>query len=90
MERGEPRDELVGLFVKTARAHHAATGGVNPQWAEWYAKTMLEELNQLVGTSMTEEELTGWLVRADERYRQEEPDRSWPKAYAQWMRAEFT
>ena len=26
-----------------------------------------------------------WLVRADERYRAEAPDESWPGAYATWF-----
>jgi hypothetical protein len=26
-----------------------------------------------------------WLVRADERYRSEEPEGSWPGAYATWL-----
>jgi len=77
--------ELMGALAGAARAHHAATGGVNPQWADWYAEHLIEDVNRLLGTDKSVDELAGWLSRADERYRSEEPEESWPRAYADWL-----
>lgn len=87
-EQSEVFNGLVGQFVDTANAHHEATGGTNPNWAEWYAERLLDPVNELLGSEMSLAELTAWLVEADRRYRDEEPDRSWPKAYANWMLAD--
>lgn len=77
--------ELIGYLIETARAHHAATGGVNPQWAEWYAARAIDDVNGVISSEMSSEELASWLAEADERYRSEAPDMSWPKAYATWL-----
>ena len=76
---------LKGILVRTAQAHHAATGGTNPQWAEWYAEHMVEELNRAQDHQWTIADLAAWLTAADERYRADEQDVSWPHAYADWM-----
>lgn len=76
---------LVGLFIETARAHHQATGGVNPQWAEWYAHRMIDSLREITGSGITEVELRDWLIAADVRYNTEPQSQGWPKAYAEWM-----
>ena len=81
--------ELVGHFVATARAHHEATGGVNPGWAEWYAERLIDDVNAVVPTEMTIKELTRWLEEADRRYRSQDQDKSWPKAYAEWLLDDF-
>ena len=72
-------------MVRTAQAHHAATGGVNPQWAEWYAEKMVDELNQAQSRQWSTSDLAAWLTAADERYRSSDQDVSWPHAYADWM-----
>lgn len=71
--------------METARAHHAATGGTNPQWANWYAEHSVTDINGLLGTEMTVAQLTDWLATADRRYVSEEPEESWPRAYATWL-----
>lgn len=81
----EAYHELVGLFIETARAHHEATGGINPQWAEWYAEHLVQHVNDLLRGGMTIDELAAWLTSADRRYRVEGPEVSWPKAYASWL-----
>jgi hypothetical protein len=83
-------DQIVGYLVATARAHHAATGGVNPQWAQWYAEHLLDDLNRALQADMDESELEAWLTAADRRYRDEPQTRSWPKAYAAWLQADYT
>lgn len=77
--------DLVGLLVRTAKAHHAATGGPNPDWASWYAEHAVDRVNELLDHEMSVAELAAWLHEADTRYRAEEPEESWPKAYASWL-----
>lgn len=72
-------------MVETARAHHAATGGPNPQWADWYAEHMVHELNETLNIDWSTGQLSVWLTQSDIRYRGEEPDVSWPHAYADWI-----
>ncbi len=77
--------ELVGQLIETARAHHEATGGVNPQWAQWYAARLIEPMRDLVAEEMDVDGLAAWLEEADKRYKAEAPEVSWPKAYAGWL-----
>lgn len=79
--------EVVSLLINAAKAHHDATGGPNPRWAEWYAEHTVDDLNQVLGSEMTFTELAEWLAWADMRYREETPEESWPKAYASWLLA---
>lgn len=79
-------EELVALLKKTARAHHEATGGINPDWAMWYAERLIEDgVNEPLDRDMTADELSSWLAEADRRYKREEPHMSWPRAYAKWL-----
>lgn len=89
MVQSEGKDEIVGHLVETARAHHAETGGVNPQWARWYAEHLLDDLNSGLDSDMDLDQLESWLIAADERYRQGPQDVSWPKAYAAWLREDY-
>jgi hypothetical protein len=85
MSDAEARGELVGYLVATAKAHHKATGGVNPQWAEWYADYLITDVNRVLNADMRVDDLTEWLIGADRRYHEEGPELSWPKAYASWL-----
>lgn len=85
----DPFDTIVGHLVATAKGHHAATGGVNPTWAKWYSEHLVDDLNEALEAEIDVAELEGWLVAADERYRSEEQDVSWPKAYAKWLIADY-
>jgi hypothetical protein len=62
MSDAEARSELEGYLVTTAKAHHKATGGVNPQWAEWYAEHLITDVNRTPvlgsGSSPSEESPT--------------------------------
>ena len=81
--------DLVHLLVGTAKAHHEATGGANPEWALWYAERIADEANRLLGSDRTTEDWAHWLVDADERYRSAQQELSWPRAYATWAITEF-
>lgn len=85
MSKEQTHHDLVGLLIATAQGHHRETGGVNPQWARWYAEHLVDDVNRVAGREMTVEELTAWLAEADRRYREQEPEQSWPKAYASWL-----
>jgi hypothetical protein len=77
--------ELMGVLVETARAHHAATGGPDPDWAKWYAERARDDVKRILGAEITTADLADWLAAADRRYTQESPDLSWPRAYATWL-----
>ncbi len=82
----DPRfNDLVGFLVATARAHHNATGGDNPDWAHWYAKRMIDDVNATLGKSLEFDDLADWLLGADRRYRSDDQHEGWPKAYARWL-----
>lgn len=76
--------DLSRLLASTAREHHEATGGPNEQWPEWYAERIQQQFGEIVGVMPDVETLAGWLRTADNRYR-EQPDGSWPSAYAAWI-----
>lgn len=80
--------DLVRVLIRTAKAHHAATGGPNPDWARWYADHAVDEISELLGGEMGISDLATWLEEADRRYRAEEPEEAWPRAYASWLLAE--
>lgn len=77
--------DLVVILTRTAKAHHGATGGDNPDWPTWYAEHAVDEINELVDDEMSVTELADWLEAADRRYRTEKPEESWPRAYATWL-----
>ena len=81
-------DAVADRMVTTARAHHEATGGANPQWARWYAEHLIDDLNETLQSDMEIDELERWLTDADRRYREEPQTGSWPKIYAGWLIAE--
>lgn len=85
MVSSESFDEIVGCLVATANAHHAATGGVNPDWARWYAEHLTDDLNSVLSSEVGVDELADWLTDADNRYRSEPQTQSWPKSYAAWL-----
>jgi hypothetical protein len=62
MSDTQARSELVGYLVTTAKAHHKATGGVNSQWAEWYAEHLIDDVNRVLDADMSVDELAEWLI----------------------------
>ena len=77
--------ELRHLLGSTGRAHHAVYGGPNPGWARWYAEHAYGQSLRLLASDPSVDTLEAWLIRADERYRGEESDGSWPGSYAAWL-----
>ena len=77
--------ELRHLLASTGRAHHAVYGGPNAGWARWYAEHMYGESLRFFGSNPSIDVLESWMVRADELYRLEEPEGSWPEPYATWL-----
>lgn len=79
-------EALRALLAETAHAHHEATGGVNPQWAEWYADYLHGKIDEYVGFSPDVDTIASWLTAADERHQAEEPDtKYWPTLYARYI-----
>jgi hypothetical protein len=85
MDETNQHRELRHLMGATGRAHHAVYGGPNAGWARWYAEWMYGQLLELLSSQPTVDTVEAWLVECDERHRAEEPDGSWPGAYATWV-----
>ena len=77
--------ELSRLLAATARAHHEATGGINDDWAAWYADHLVGDIDPFVGFSPSAQQVREWLVTADERHRAQAPDDRWPPFYARYI-----
>lgn len=58
---------------------------MNLEWPAWYAEQLVEAVNDALHAEMSVDDLAAWLVEADQRYREESPETSWPKAYAEWL-----
>ncbi len=67
---------------EAARAHHAATGGVNDDWALWYAEYLEPRIAADLGAHPSVAVLAEWLATADAEYRAEERGMGWPRYYA--------
>lgn len=80
---------LARLLAGTARAHHEATGGVNAEWALWYAERLQGDIDEFVGSSPSVETIRDWLVAADQQHRAEAPDDHWPTYYARLFTEEY-
>jgi hypothetical protein len=73
------------LMGAAARAHHAVYGGPNPNWARWYAEWMYGQLLEILESEPSVDTVEQWLTAADEKYRADEPEGSWPGHYAIWF-----
>lgn len=89
MDAAERQRGLARLLAATARAHHEATGGINDDWAAWYAEQLDGDIDRFVGYSPPVQEVAAWLTEADERHRTEASDDRWPPFYAQLILEEF-
>jgi hypothetical protein len=76
--------QLGRLLGAVARDHHEAHGGgPSPGWADWYAARLHGEIGSFVGYEPTVDEITSWLLEADEKYEAEAPQTPWPFYYAE-------
>ena len=85
MTEFDAHSDLMGLLTRAARDHHAATGGPDPEWAEWYGEHLINDVNRVLNTELSAAELAEWLTSADRRYREKQLEESWPEAYALWL-----
>jgi NAD(P)H-hydrate epimerase len=77
--------ELQELLLITGQAHHkafAATDGVDPDWALWYADHMVERLNVLLDADLTRSDIVYLLVGLSHEQPGLAPGASWPRYYA--------
>jgi NAD(P)H-hydrate epimerase len=86
-------DELARAIEATSRAHHgafAASDGVDPDWALWYAGHLQATIWDRLGGVPSRSELTYLLVAAERAYATAGDDRGdWPAFYARHILAEF-
>ena len=76
---------IADLLEKTEEAHHqaySATGGEDPEWAEWYSAHMVDELRDVSGLDLEERDLTQILKTLEERHKNEAPHIPWVTFYA--------
>lgn len=94
MERTDPIDEagLAALLEETGRRHHAAfaaSDGVDPEWATWYAADLQARIWDRFGEVPSRSELTYLLVAAKRGHEAAGGDEAWPAFYARFMVAEL-
>jgi len=78
-------DGLAQLLISTGNSHHEAfieTDGSDPNWAIWYADHALDQVNSLLGATMSQEELIYELVALSHKQPTDAPDTPWPEYYA--------
>lgn len=85
MNDEERLEGLKELLKETARAHHVATGGVNARWALWYAQHLDNDIGNYVTPTPDAATVEQWLITADELYRAEDRNVSWPRFYAGYI-----
>ena len=81
--------ELSKMLSETAHHHHQAfhsSGGVDPEWALWYAAHLQAMIWDSLGEIPTRSMLTHLLIAADKAQKAAEPDeRDWHPFYANYI-----
>lgn len=93
MSNAEVFHELQAIFRRAAQAHHEAfiaTGGVDPEWASWYADYVQTQLDELLGVDLTRERVVDLLLRADADHQRVAPGRDWATFYGEYFLDEVT
>ncbi|MEP7292646.1 MAG: hypothetical protein ABI835_12750 [Chloroflexota bacterium] len=81
-------DAIAALLSRTGAAHgvyeeEALNGVYDQNWARWYAEyAAAQGIGDLVGRAISVEELTAFLVRANEAHKQSGTDEAWATYYA--------
>jgi glutaredoxin len=78
----ELRTNLVDLFREAGQAHHAATGGDDPDWPIWYADHLQEPFAQRLDMNFHKSQLIYCLMNADFEHQARSPDSEWTEYYA--------
>jgi NAD(P)H-hydrate epimerase len=85
--------EFARLIAATGRAHHAAfaaSDGVDPDWALWYAGHLQATVWDRLGSVPSRAELTFLLVAAERAYGAAGDERGdWPTFYARYILDHF-
>jgi hypothetical protein len=63
--------------------------GADPEWASWYAWHIQERLNEVLGRTLTWEEIVDLLKAADRQHREMAAGREWAGFYAECFLAEM-
>jgi hypothetical protein len=85
----ETKGRIAELLSETADAHHTFEqqelgGQRDEEWADWYAKRLLERgLGDLVGQEPSEAELGALLERATEEHEREGASEDWSQFAAE-------
>lgn len=78
-------EQLADLLKRTGDAHHIAfeeTGGLDPEWARWYAEHLRPELGDSLGRSLSNDEIADILVAAQDDLDTSGATEPWPEFYA--------
>jgi glutaredoxin len=81
----ELRKDLVDVFTKTGRAHHAAfaaTDGVDPEWPIWYAERLQKPMTRALQTPFSKSQLVYCVMNADFEHLARAPESNWTEYYA--------
>ena len=86
---------IAALLEEAAETHHRVyriTGGVDADWASWYAEWLLRlsELPTLLGATPVRSELVYMLVKLDKEHTASRGVESWPEFYASRLVERFS
>ena len=80
-------DRLEAVLAAAGHAHHAAfvaTDGADPEWPEWDATHVLDDVRTILGSpGLTRSRLIWAFVAADDAYDHGVDDIGWPRFYAE-------
>lgn len=89
----DPTPASIGELVQSvAEAHHQAfieVDGADPDWPIWYAEHLVDDLNALLGASMTTSELVYLLISADREQTTIAPGSSVPGFYGRFFASRY-
>ena len=81
--------ESIGQLIHSvAEAHHQAfiaTDGADPDWPIWYAEHLVDDLNAMLGSSMTQSELIYLMISAEREQAARAPGGNWPAYYGRFF-----
>jgi hypothetical protein len=83
------------LLAQTGSAHdvyekNQLNGVYDQNWPDWYATYLLQnDLNDLLGTSLRAEQLSGMLRQYDRDFKQDHPGVNWAQFYAARLLAQM-
>ena len=82
---GNKMQAIAAKLKQSGQAHHQAflhTKGDDPEWPDWYADYLLDDLNDQLNADITRGQLSELLIELDRTYRSEARDEDWTQFYA--------